>query len=96
MVTEVLSRMAETHGLLATCQEGFRPYRNTIRQLQMAVNALEDAKLHNQNLYALYVDFTSAFNTIDHDKLLQIMFDLGFPAMASTHNAAHGWLYHMG
>ena len=48
----------------------------------MAVNAQEDAKLHNQNIYALYVDFTSAFNTIDHDKLLQIMFDLGFPTMA--------------
>ena len=30
----------------------------------------------------LYVDFSSAFNTIDHDKLLQIMYDLGFPTDA--------------
>ena len=26
----------------------------------------------------MYIDFTSAFNTIDHDKLLCIMRDLGF------------------
>jgi len=40
---------------------------------------LEDAKLYKQDVYALIVDFTSAFNTTDHDKLLIIMFDLGFP-----------------
>ena len=71
--------MAECHGLLSSSQEGFRPYKNTIRQLQMALNAIEDAKSHDQNIYALWVDFSSAFNTIDHDKLLQIMYDLGFP-----------------
>eukprot|EP00983_Pelagomonas_calceolata_P012950 413977-Pelagomonas_calceolata.AAC.1 len=40
--------------------------------------ALEDAKMFNQDTYALIVDFTSAFNTTDHDKLLIIMFDLKF------------------
>ena len=43
---------------------------------------LEDAKLYKQDVYALIVDFTSAFNTTDHDKLLIIMFDLGFPTDA--------------
>jgi hypothetical protein len=28
--------------------------------------------------YMLAVDFSSAFNMLDQDKLLQIMFDLGF------------------
>ncbi len=32
-----------------------------------------------QDLYLLYVDFSSAFNTIDHDKLLCVMHGLGFP-----------------
>jgi hypothetical protein len=44
--------------------------------------ALEDAKLYKQDVYALIVDFTSAFNTTDHDKLLIILFDLGFPTNA--------------
>ena len=32
--------------------------------------------------FLLYIDFSSAFNTIDHDKLLCIMHDLGFPPAA--------------
>ncbi len=46
------------------------------------MNVLSDAKLSEQNLFMLYIDFSSAFNTIDHDKLLQIMYDLGFPTDA--------------
>jgi len=34
-------------------------------------------------LYLLYVDFSSAFNTIDHNKLLCIMHDLRFPEDAT-------------
>ena len=28
------------------------------------------------------VDFSEAFDTIDHDKMLQVMYDLGFPTDA--------------
>jgi len=44
--------------------------------------ALDDAKLFHKNIYALIVDFTSAFNTTDHDRMLWIMYDLGFPTDA--------------
>ncbi len=40
--------------------------------------ALEDAKLFKQDMYALIVDFTSAFSTTDHDRMLWIMYDRGF------------------
>ena len=36
-------------------------------------------KLFGEDIYQLFIDFSSAFNTIDHDKLLIIMYDLGFP-----------------
>eukprot|EP00983_Pelagomonas_calceolata_P030233 948200-Pelagomonas_calceolata.AAC.1 len=39
---------------------------------------LEDAKTFGKDIYALIVDFTSAFNTTDHDRMLWIMYDLGF------------------
>jgi hypothetical protein len=48
----------------------------------MVTNVLEDAKLSEKTVYALWIDFSSAFNTVDHDKLLQIMYDLGFPRIA--------------
>ena len=79
MLTEVLSKYAETYDILSNSQEGFRQHRNTIRQIQNVQNILSDARLTNRNLFLLYIDFSSAFNTIDHDKLLQTMHDLGFP-----------------
>jgi hypothetical protein len=44
--------------------------------------ALEDAKLIHKDIYALIVDFTSAFNTTDHDRMLWKMHDLNFPTDA--------------
>jgi len=41
------------------------------------MNIMSDAKISQQDLYLLYVDFSSAFNTIDHDKLLCIMLARG-------------------
>ena len=46
------------------------------------MNIMSDAKLSQQDLYLLYVDFSSAFNTIDHVKLLCIMHDFGLPENA--------------
>ena len=79
LITEVLSTFAEHYQILSNSQEGFRKNKNTVRQLQNVVNMLSDARLTNQNIYLLFIDFSSAFNTIDHDKLLQTMYDLGFP-----------------
>eukprot|EP00798_Chlamydomonas_sp_ICE-L_P005139 gene5139-biopygen15431 len=39
---------------------------------------IEDAALFHQDLYAAYFDFSSAFNMIDHQKLLCIMHSLGY------------------
>jgi hypothetical protein len=73
---------AESKSLLSTTQAGFRKQKDTIHQLQNIIMALEDAKLLKQDVYALIVDFTSSFNTTDHDRLLWIMYDLGFPTDA--------------
>ena len=82
MVTQCLTKHAEHYDILSSSQEGFRAEKNTIRQLQNLMNVMSDAKICHQDLYLLYIDFSSAFNTIDHDKLLCIMHDLGFPPAA--------------
>ncbi len=40
---------------------------------------LEDAKIFKKDIYALVVDFTSDFDTTDHDRMLWIIYDIGFP-----------------
>ena len=65
-------------------QEGFRAERSTSRQLQLLIAALEDARLTNQDIYLLYIDFKNAFGSLDHARLLPIMKDLGYPEDAVT------------
>ena len=81
-VTEVLASYAEDHHILSPAQEGFRVGRNTSRHLQRLAHVLEDARASHKDIYALYIDFTSAFNTISHAKLYRILHDLGFPTDA--------------
>lgn len=78
-VTSVLSTYAEAHNMLSSAQEGFRAHKNTGRQLRNLVQLIEDAALTGNNMHMLYVDLSSAFNMVDHDKLLCNMHDLGFP-----------------
>ncbi len=82
MVTNTLYEYAEANCLLSTSQAGFRKQEDTIHQLQNIIMALEDAQFFKQHMYALIVDFTSAFNTTDHARMLWIMYDLGFPTDA--------------
>eukprot|EP00983_Pelagomonas_calceolata_P058713 1145609-Pelagomonas_calceolata.AAC.2 len=43
---------------------------------------LEEAKTFGTDIYVLIEDFTSGFYGTDHDRMLWIMYDLGFPTDA--------------
>ena len=82
LLTAVLSDYAAQHGIINDSQQGFMHGRSTHLQLLSVLNALEDAKHFGRDIYTLYIDFSSAFDTVDHDKLLQLMWDMGFPLHA--------------
>ena len=69
---------ADHNDFLSDSQERFRPNSGTYRQLQMVNTMLSNTKLKHQDIYASYVDFSSAFNTIYHHRLWQSMSMLGF------------------
>ena len=50
-----------------------------IRQIQMIIAALEDARLTIQDIYLIYIDFRNTFGFIHHARLLLLMENLGFP-----------------
>ena len=79
MISTIMHEYCEHHHIISTCQEGFMARRNTIRQLTLMILTLQDAALTGKNIYTAYIDFSSAFNTINHDKCFQIMYDLGIP-----------------
>ena len=69
LLASCMQDWCDAHDLLTDSQEGFRSGKGTMRQLQTVVNMLSDAKLLKRDIYALFVAFPSAFNTIYHDKL---------------------------
>ena len=77
-LTSILSAYGELNQILHNSQEGFRQERCTSRQIQMLIAALEDSKFSSQDIYLLYIDFTNAFGSIDHARLLAIMEDLSY------------------
>ena len=79
LVTRVVSDYAEEHGIMCEGQAGGRRFRSTTQVVDMLTMACEDARAYKKDLYILMIDFTAAFNTIDQDDMLAIMFDLGFP-----------------
>jgi hypothetical protein len=78
LITNTLYEYAEANSILSTTQAGIRKQKDPIHQLKNVIMALEDAKLFHKDIYAHIVNFTSAFNTTDHNCMLWIMYDLGF------------------
>ena len=72
-IAKTLSTIAEQRQMLSTTQEGFRGYRDCQRQIRNVLNIIEDAHLHHQNLYMMYIDLTAAFNTVDHTRMQDIL-----------------------
>jgi hypothetical protein len=81
-VQQVLSDSAEAHRIVSGAQSGFRQRTSLAVPIQMLQMVIEDAELSQQDLYTLQVDYSSAFNMIDQDRLLMVMYDLGFPTDA--------------
>ena len=78
VVTRLMTDDAEYRSVLNGSQEGFRRGRNTHRQLEQMILAIEDAQLSQQPLHVLYLDFENAFGSPDHDRLLEVLKYQGF------------------
>ena len=68
----------EENGLMAEGQHGFRSMRSTLTQLlghfEAVMQALESG---NEGYDSIYLDFSKAFDKVDHGVLLHKICDLG-------------------
>lgn len=81
-ITSLLTTFGENYQIPHHSQEGFHPMRNTARQIQAIIEALEDAKFINKDIFPRYIDFKNAFGLINQLSLFVIMEDLGYPPNA--------------
>jgi exonuclease III len=83
MVTTAMTDYGERNAVHSHSQAGFRSKRSTHEQVENLVMALEDALLTKQDIYLLQIDFSEAFDTVHHNKLIQVLTALGFPPRCS-------------
>jgi hypothetical protein len=73
------SDFVEAHKILSPDQEGFRGHRSCSIAITRLGLRIEDAHTHNKDVLLAYLDFTSAFTSVNHTQLTRILHFLGIP-----------------
>ena len=60
-------------------QAGFRKGRGTRDQIANIYWIIEKTKVFQKNIDFCFIDYTKAFNCVDHNKLWKILKDMGIP-----------------
>ena len=64
---------------LQDVQAGFRKGRGTRDKIVNIHRIMEKAKEFQQNIYFCFIDYTKAFDCVDHRKLWKIPKEMGIP-----------------
>ena len=64
---------------LLDVQAEFRKGRGTRDQIANIPWIIEKAKQFQKNIYFCFIDYTKAFDYVDHNKLWKILQDIGMP-----------------
>lgn len=90
IITIRLQRIAESHGILETSQEGFRAERSTRRQIERLLHVLYKARDERKRVYLALLDFTNAFNSIDLEPSFLLLESYGIPDVHIIRNMYEG------
>ena len=64
---------------LPDVQAGFRKGRETRDQIANICWTIKKARKLKKNIYFCFIDYTKAFDCVDHNKLRKILQELGLP-----------------
>ena len=64
---------------LPDVQAGFRKCRGTRDQIPNICWIIEKARESQKNIYFCFIDYTRAFECMDHNKLWKILQEMGIP-----------------
>ena len=70
---------------LPDVQTGFRKSRRTSDQIARICWIIEKAREFNKNIYFCFIDYTKAFDCVDHNKLWKILKEMGIPDHLTRH-----------
>ncbi len=78
LVNVQLRDFLEVNNILQPQQSGFRPGHSTITAVTLVVNDIVNSLDNRKHSAALFIDLSKAFDTVDHNILLNKLISLGF------------------
>ena len=75
---------------LPDVQAGFRKGRGTRDQIANICWIMEEGREFQENNYFCFIDYTKAFDCVDHNKLWKILREMGIPARGQREEL-HPW-----
>ena len=72
-VSKQLHRYLQSHSLLPPCQSGFRPFHSTETAVTKVFSDIILAADRGMKTVLVLLDYTAAFDAVDHDILLDIL-----------------------
>ena len=80
MLKILLARLQEyMNHELPDIQAGFRKGKGTRDQIANTCWIIEKAREFQKNIYFCFIDYTKAFDCVDHNKLWEILKEMGIP-----------------
>lgn len=77
-----LSRWSENNDILPECQSGFRPGRSCSDNVFVLSSVIQmHLRLRGRKVYAAFIDFQRAFDSVDHSLLWFKLFSIGVSSM---------------
>ena len=78
-----LVKFLDKFNILSECQNGFRKKRSTNTALMQVISFIHDALNGRENVVAFFYDLSRAFDTINHELLLQKLYGIGVRGVAN-------------
>ena len=69
-ITDAIRNYMEKNNLVSKCQHGFRQHRSCVTQLLEELNDLTTFIENQQDIDIIYLDFSKAFDSVPHQRLL--------------------------
>ena len=85
-ITDSIQNYMESNKMFNSCQHGFRKHRSCVTQLLEVMNDFTNYIDNKKNIDILYLDFSKAFDTVPHERLLNKLKAYGIT------NNVHKWI----
>lgn len=73
ILTHRFLKFVEQNHIISPLQAGFRKKRSTSQQISILTSIFEDRKQFNRELHALFIDFQKAYDSVEHNALLETL-----------------------